>query len=209
MSELRAFDPITLEILWQRLVSAVDEASVALIRAAFSTIVRESHAPDIGGRTGNHDLRDVYEEGVQIPPLKLLRRGKPDETLVAMLAANVRAPEAVVGDLWAQLASLDIIDARVVSLMGEYGLDALDGLSDEIQRRTEAAMRRAVAAVPAGTYRHAFDTDGVLGHPIHIEMAMTFAPTRPTGGSWPCCPTCATTRACGALSRSSRLKARS
>jgi N-methylhydantoinase B len=254
------FDTITLEILWQRLVSAVDEASAALIRAAFSTIVRESydfacvitdtrgellaqaqnsipafigtlprtvqwlmsyfppdglspgdvlvsndpwygtghlpdinlvkpifyratligyaaataHAPDIGGRTGSHDLRDVYEEGVQIPPLKLLRKGVVDETLVAMLRANVRAADAVIGDLWAQMGALDVIEARVMTVMDEYGLNELDALSSEIQQRTQAAMRRAIAEVPHGTYRHAFDTDGILGHTVHIEMSMTF-----------------------------------
>lgn len=259
-SEGGGFDPITLEILWQRLVSAVDEASVALVRAAFSTVVRESHdfacviadsrgdllaqaqqsipafigtlprtvrwllcrfpvetlapgdvlisnnpwygtghlpdinvvkpvfrsgrivafagatahAPDIGGRTGSHDLRDVFEEGIQIPPLKLLRAGTVDETLVAMLRENVRTPDEVIGDLWAQVAALDLIEHRVLSLMDEYGLDEIDGLSREIQARTEAAMRRAIAAVPPGSYRHAFDTDGILGHPVHIEMAVTF-----------------------------------
>jgi N-methylhydantoinase B len=260
MSHPMQFDPIALEILWQRLVSAVEEASAALIRAAFSTVVRESHdfacvitdsrgdllaqgqqsipafigtlprtvrwllthfpatelapgdvliandpwfgtghlpdinvvkpifrgarligyaastahAPDIGGRTGSHDLRDVFEEGVQIPPLKLLRCGVVDDTLIAMLSKNVRAPEAVIGDLWAQVAALDLISARVLTLMDEYRLDELDALSGEIQRRTEAAMRAAIAAVPQGTYRHAFDTDGILGHKVHIEMAVTF-----------------------------------
>ena len=133
-----------------------------------------AHAPDIGGRTGSHDLRDVYEEGVQIPPLKLLRQGVVDETLVAMLRANVRGADAVIGDLWAQLGALDVIEARVATVIEEYRLDGLDRLSREIQQRTEAAMRRAIAEVPHGTYRHAFDTDGMLGHKVHIEMAMTF-----------------------------------
>ena len=255
------FDPVTLEVLWSRLVSAVDEASAALIRAAFSTVVRESHdfacvitdasgrllaqaqrsipafigtlprtvgwllerhfpaatlapgdvlicndpwygtghlpdinlvkpvfldgvlvgfaaatahAPDIGGRTGSHDLRDIYEEGLQIPPLRLLRAGRVDETLVAMLRANVRAPEAVIGDLWAQLAALDVIETRLLALMREYGLGEIGGLAADVHARSEAAMRAAIATVPQGTYRHAFDTDGMLGHKVHIEMAMTF-----------------------------------
>jgi N-methylhydantoinase B len=256
-----SFDAVTLEVLWSRLVSAVDEASAALIRAAFSTVVRESHdfacvitdasggllaqaqrsipafigtlprtvgwllhrhfpveslspgdvlicndpwfgtghlpdinlvkpvflddalvgfaastahAPDIGGRTGSHDLRDIFEEGVQIPPLRLLRAGTVDETLLAMLQANVRAPEAVIGDLWAQMAALDIVETRLIGLMREYGLRELGALSAAVQDRSEAAMRAAIATVPQGTYRHAFDTDGMAGHKVHIEMAMTF-----------------------------------
>ncbi len=260
MEKSAPFDPITLEILWQRLVSAADEASAALIRAAFSTVVRESHdfscvvvdsrgemlaqaqqsiplfngtlsrtvrwlmskfpaaelapddvlisndpwegtghlpdinvvkpiffkgkivgyaaatahAPDIGGRTGSHDLRDIFEEGVQIPPLKFVRGGVVDETFITMLRANVRGPDAVIGDLWAQLGALNLIEARVCTVMEEYGLSELDTLSHEIHTRSEAAMRKAIAAVPKGTYRASFDADGAFGHPLHIEMAMIF-----------------------------------
>jgi N-methylhydantoinase B len=98
-------------------------------------------------------IRDVFEEGFQIPPLKLMRRGEADETLIALLRANVRAPDEVRGDLFAQIAGMDVIEKRVLGLMDEYGLDDLAGLASEIHNRSEAAMRAAITRVPAGTYR--------------------------------------------------------
>ena len=181
----RTFDPIELELLWRRLISAVDEAAVAMVRTSFSTLVRESydfscvitdqdgqslvqasesipsiigtlpetvkhflrffppdqlspgdvlitndiwlgtghlpditlakpifksgkliafsattaHAPDIGGKIRSPEPREVFEEGLQIPPMKMIAAGKTDETLVTIIRQNVRTPDQTIGDL--------------------------------------------------------------------------------------------------------------
>ena len=258
-SDAAPFDAATLQILWGRLISAVDEASAALVRTAFSSVVRESydfacvvtdarghlvaqatqsipsfigtlprtvrwfqelypaekltpgdvlisndpwhgtghlpdinvvkpiflgerligfaastaHAPDIGGRTGSLEMRDIYEEGFQIPPMKLITGGKVNQSLVSLLRANVRAPDDVVGDLWAQITGLDIIEQRTLSLMEEYGFAELTALADEIHDRSEAAMRAAIAKAPRGTWRYAVTADGGP-MPIEIRIAVSF-----------------------------------
>ena len=76
-----------------------------------------AHAPDIGGKIRSPEPREVFEEGLQIPPLKLMRRGETDETLVAMIRQNVRTPDQTLGDLWAQVVALDVMEDRLLSLM--------------------------------------------------------------------------------------------
>src|SRR5438309_1075448 len=195
----RTFDPIELELLWRRLISAVDEAAVAMVRTSFSTLVRESydfscvitdqdgqslvqasesipsfigtlpetvkhflrafppekltpgdvlitndiwlgtghlpditlakpifkdgklvafsattaHAPDIGGKIRSPEPREVFEEGLQIPPMKMIAAGKTDETLVTIIRKNVRTPDQTMGDLYAQIVALDVMEDRL------------------------------------------------------------------------------------------------
>ena len=132
-----------------------------------------AHAPDIGGKIRSPEPREVFEEGLQIPPLKLLRAGQADETLLALLRQNVRTPEQTLGDLWAQVVALDLMEERLLALMEQAELDDLGDLASEIQGRCEAAMRTAIAALPDGTYRSELQTDGLMDKPITIRMALT------------------------------------
>jgi N-methylhydantoinase B len=132
-----------------------------------------AHAPDIGGKIRSPEPREVFEEGLQIPPLKLMRRGEADETLVAMIRQNVRTPDQTLGDLWAQVVALDLMEERLLGLMEGAGLDDLTDLAHEIQGRCESAMRAAIAALPDGTYRSELQTDGLLDAPVTIRMALT------------------------------------
>mgnify|MGYP002620746748 CR=1 FL=1 len=132
-----------------------------------------AHAPDIGGKIRSPEPREVFEEGLQIPPLKLMRRSVADETLVAMIRQNVRTPEQTLGDLWAQVVALDLMEDRLLGLMAGHDLPDLVDLAAEIQGRCESAMRAAIAALPDGTYRSELQTDGLLDTPITIRMALT------------------------------------
>jgi N-methylhydantoinase B len=132
-----------------------------------------AHAPDIGGKIRSPEPREVFEEGLQIPPLKLLRRGVQDDTLVAMIRQNVRTPDQTMGDLWAQVVALDVMEDRLLALMEAYDLPDLTELASVIQGRCEAAMRAAIAALPDGTYHSSLQTDGLLDTPITIRLALT------------------------------------
>jgi N-methylhydantoinase B len=252
------FDAATLEVLWNRLISVVDEAAAALVRTSFSTVVRESydftcvltdrhgesvaqatdanpgfistlpntvrhflaeypperlapgdvlitndpwlatghlpditvakplflagrlvafaasaaHTSDIGGKMRSAEPREIFEEGFQIPILKLMEAGAPNESLLRLLRQNVRTPDLTLGDLWAQVTALDLMERRLLELMRGYGLPALDALAGEIQRRSERAMRAAIRALPDGTCRSAMETDG-LDEPLTLAVAVT------------------------------------
>ncbi len=251
-------DAITLELIWTRMISIVDEAAASLVRTSFSTIVRESndfacvltdasgqslaqatdsipsfintvprtirhflaeypvdtlrpgdilitndiwmgtghlpditvakplfrggrlvgfagsvaHAPDIGGRQRSADAREVFEEGLQIPVMKVMTEGAMDRTFERILRKNVREPDQVMGDLYAQFTALQLIETRVGALMAEQGLDTLEDVAAEIHGRSETAMREAIRRVPEGTYRQSAISDG-FAEPIVLEMAMT------------------------------------
>jgi N-methylhydantoinase B len=253
-------DAVTLEVLWTRLISVVDEAAKAIVRTSFSTLSNEandfaciltdargsalaqnsgsipsfigtlpatvrhflremgaermqpgdvlitndawmgtghmsdvsvlkpifhrdrlvafsattSHMPDIGGRIRAIEAREVFEEGLHIPLAKLVHAGRVDDTLVALVRANVRTPDQTMGDIWAQASANELMERRVRALMDDYGLTTLADLGDELFARSERAMREAIRTVPSGTYRYGFKTDGT-GAPFEFRLALTVA----------------------------------
>lgn len=237
MTSKNKFDPITLEILWRRLISIVDEADASVARTAFSSLLRDAHdytcmftdsrgrelvqgtfctpgqagamalgvkniiratplkayspgdvivvndpwllaghlndvcvlSPifykdkpvaftacvfhhsDIGGRVSS-DNREVYEEGLFIPPVKLYDAGVLNEAVLEMIRWNVRTPEEVTGDLRSQVAANHVCAQKIVEMMTDERLSTLDDLADEIIMRTEKSMRGAIQSIPNGIY---------------------------------------------------------
>jgi len=127
------------------------------------------HTADIGGHVLSAEAREVYEEGLQIPILKLYEAGRPNETLVALIRENTRLPEMVLGDFHAQIAGGAVGGERLLEFMEEFGLEHLEPLADEIIGRTERAMREAIRALRPGVYEHAITSDG-FGEPITIRV---------------------------------------
>jgi N-methylhydantoinase B len=134
-----------------------------------------AHAPDIGGKIRSPEPREVFEEGLQIPPMKLLRAGQPDDTLVGLIRKNVRTPDETMGDLWAQVVALDLMEDRLLHLMAQADLADLRALAWEIQSRCETAMRAAIAELPDGTYHSSLQTDGLMDTPVNLRMALSVA----------------------------------
>ena len=130
-----------------------------------------AHVPDIGGRIRSVEPREVFEEGFHIPPMKLLREGVADESLLKLMRTNVRTPDQTVGDLFAQVGALEVMEHRLRTLMDDYGLHSLEAFADELYRRSDAAMREAVRSLPDGTYRYEMVTDG-LEEPFTFRIAL-------------------------------------
>ena len=131
-----------------------------------------AHMADIGGTLWSADTREVFEEGIRIPPLLYLVEGRVNADLQAMIRANVRLPEPVLGDIAAQIAAGETAARGLRDLIAREGIDDLAPISREICARTERAMRAAIAAIPEGTYRSALDLDGTGEEPVHIEVAV-------------------------------------
>ncbi|HEX6212140.1 MAG TPA: hydantoinase B/oxoprolinase family protein [Methylomirabilota bacterium] len=127
------------------------------------------HTADIGGHVLSAEAREVYEEGLQIPLLKLYEAGRPNETLVAMIRENTRLPEMVLGDFHAQIAGGAVGGERLLEFMDEFGLERLEPLADEIIGRTERALREAIRALRPGVFEHAITSDG-FDEPITIRV---------------------------------------
>jgi N-methylhydantoinase B len=129
------------------------------------------HTADFGGRPYGPDGADVYEEGLELPVLKLYKAGEPNEELHRIIAANVRYPEQVIGDLQAQVSGNAVGGDRLLGVMDESGLDDLAPLAGELIARTEAAMREAIRMVPDGTYAYRTTVDG-FDDPIELALAI-------------------------------------
>jgi N-methylhydantoinase B len=252
----RASDPVFVEVAWSRLIAVVEQEAQALLRTAFTNIVRESgdlsagvfdlqgrmvaqavtgtpghinsmalavqhvlravppetlvpgdvlatndpwlasghlnditvvtpvfhrarlvgytastcHAMDIGGRGITVDALDCYEEGFLLPPCRLYSAGRPQQVL-DLLAANVRAPEAVMGDLHAQVSGNAVGAHRLVEMLDELGLAAIEDLAATILDRSEAGMRAAIAEIPDGEYRGELRLDG-FEEPVIIRTCV-------------------------------------
>jgi N-methylhydantoinase B len=204
----RELDAVALEVLWNRLISIVNEQAAVLMHASFTTVVREAgdlsagvfdragnmvaqavtgtpghintmancvrhfvsqypidslspgdslltndpwlasghlhditvvtpvfykgrgvgwfantcHAMDIGGRTLGAGAREVFEEGLHIPIMKLFRQGQINSDLIDIVRANVRTPDEVVGDLYAQQAANDVGGTKLIQALEAYDL---------------------------------------------------------------------------------------
>jgi N-methylhydantoinase B len=231
------FDPITLEILWARLISIAEEADASIARTAFSTIVRDGndysniicdaegreicqgprvtpgqcgalvrgvkkivnmfpkesfrpgdilisndpwllaghlndvallapifykeglvafsacvfHHGDIGGRVSADDS-EVHEEGLFLPPVKLLNGGLDNTAVFDIIQWNVRQPRLSMGDLRSQISATYIASRGVIEMMEDVGLETLDGLAAEIYKLSEQGMREGIERIPDGIY---------------------------------------------------------
>jgi N-methylhydantoinase B len=129
------------------------------------------HAMDIGGRTLGAGARQVYEEGINIPIMYLFRQGALNQDLIDILRANVREPDQVVGDLYAQQAGNDVGAVKLLETMVEYDLDTLDLLSQMVLDRSEEATRDAIEQIPNGRYEDEVPIDG-FDDPLVIKVAI-------------------------------------
>ncbi len=254
-------DPITLEVIWNRLISVVNEQAAALIYSSFTTVVREAgdlsagvfdrngnmvaqsvtgtpghintmancvknyvvpnhsidslqegdtlitndpweasghlfdltivspvfykgrgvawfastcHAVDIGGLTMGGDATELYEEGLAIPLMKLFEAGEPNRVLFDIIRANVRVPDQVIGDIYAQQVGNNVGAKKLIELLEEHNLPDIEAVSQMILDRTEMAVRNAVREIPDGTYTSEVTIDG-FDSPITIACAVTVA----------------------------------
>ena len=132
-----------------------------------------SHTVDIGGAT-SPQARDLFEEGLCIPVSHIVRAGEENGDVIRFLAANVRSPTETLGDLRAQIASMNETARRIRTLLGDVGIGDLDHVSAEVLERSERRMRGLIEAVPDGTYRSSIVADG-YDEPLTIRVAVTIA----------------------------------
>ena len=146
---------------------------------AFSATM--THHQDVGGMTPGSvptDATEVFQEGIRIPPLKLMEAGKPNITLMKILRRNVRIPDTFEGDLNAQIAACHVGARRLAALAEVHGSNHLTSIFAELLDRSEAMTRAALSEIPPGTYRYVdhLDNDGVdLEQRVRIEVAVTVA----------------------------------
>ena len=118
--------------------------------------------------------REVFQEGLIIPPVKLVKRGVVDGEILALILANVRTPVEREGDLTAQIAANRVGEKRLLGMVERYGVKKVAGYAAEAQDYAERVLRRTIAEIPDGTYEFAdaLDNDGFSDKPVGIRCAI-------------------------------------
>ena len=136
------------------------------------------HQMDVGGMTpgGNGcDATEIYQEGIRIPPIKLYDRGEPVQAMFDLIAANVRVPRLVIGDVRAQVAACLTGEREYLGLVDLYGLERFAQCGTALLDQAERLARNAITAMPDGTYRFTdwIDGDGIDDDPLPITVTIT------------------------------------
>ena len=141
-----------------------------------------AHWLDIGGVLGGMTT-DIFSEGLQLPILKLQKRGVLNQDIVDIIKMNVRIEERAMGDLRAQLTAVRTGERRFLELLGRYGKDSVLGAIEDIMDKSESAARARTLTIPDGVY-HAesfMDDDGIdIGKDIPIRVTVVVEGDRMT-----------------------------
>jgi len=119
-----------------------------------------SHLYDLGGLGMGPDGSDVFDEGLFLPPLKLVDRGEVNPVIIEIMKANSRSPIANEGDFYALIACCDVAALRLAEMMDEFSIADLEVLASHILSTSQQATEAAISKVPEGVYESELITDG-------------------------------------------------
>ncbi len=145
----------------------------------FGFVASRAHHADVGGMTpGSMPLStEIFQEGLIIPPLKLVEAGQTNAGVMRLLLANVRTPEERAGDLRAQLAANAKGAARLLEIVARYGAGEVQTYMAALLAYAERMTRALIAELPDGRYQFEdfLDSDGISPEPVKIAAAVTIA----------------------------------
>ncbi len=133
-----------------------------------------SHLVDLGGLGMGPEGSDIYDEGLMIPPCKLVSEGQLNDLLLEIVKANSREPIANEGDIYALIACCEAGADRVIQMMTDFGLDGLGTLSDYIISTSRQGTIDAIAKLPKGTWHSTLTVDG-YDDQIDLVAALTIS----------------------------------
>jgi N-methylhydantoinase B len=144
----------------------------------FGFVANVGHLAEIGGKAVGSfaaDATEVFQEGLRIPPVKIVKRDENDLELWRLIMANHRTPRNTWGDLNAQIGSLRVAERRVLELLDRYGREFVEQAADELMDYSERWMRAEIAAIPDGTYEFTerMEDDGVVDQPVTFHVTVT------------------------------------
>ena len=144
----------------------------------FCHLASVGHWHDIGGNVpGNYNpvATKSFQEGMLIPPVKLIEGGELRQDIIDILRANSRLPRSLYGDLKAQINALDLGERRLATLLEEYGADIVREAFQELQDRAAKLMRSNISELPNGFFScdDWLDNDGIIDEPLKIALDLT------------------------------------
>ena len=165
-------------------ITLVSPVFLARERKPAFFVANRAHHSDVGGMSpGSMPVaRELYQEGLILPPVRLARRGRIVDDVLALVLANVRTPDEREGDLTAQIAANRVADARLRHTVRRYGRRASLGYAAALQDYTERVLRATIREIPDGRYafEDALDDDGFGDTPIRIRAVVQIRGDRAT-----------------------------
>jgi N-methylhydantoinase B len=146
----------------------------------FGFVANVGHLAEIGGKAVGSfaaDATEVFQEGLRIPPVKIVKRDQPDMELWKLIMANHRTPRNTWGDINAQIASLRVAERRLIEVIDHYGRDLIERGSEELMDYSERWMRAEISAIQDGVYEFTdwMEDDGVVAEPVKLHVTVTVA----------------------------------
>lgn len=143
---------------------------------AFSA--NKAHWTEVGGKDPGSfttDATEIFQEGLQFPCIKIYEEGKLNQSLVDLIAENVRFPELSLGDMWAQIAALRTGEKRFIELCDKYGKDVVMTCIDYLLEQGERVSLEQLAQLPKGTFEAVdyIDGDGLGSGPFKVQVKVT------------------------------------
>lgn len=150
----------------------------------FFYVAARAHHADVGGRYPGSmgPCDEIYQEGIRIPPIKIVKGGALVSEILDMLLYNVRTPEEREGDLTAQIGACRVGETRLLEIIKKFGLDSTSSLTKELLNYSERLARGELSHMPEGTFEAEdfLDDDGYSDSPIRIRVAVTLDPQTAT-----------------------------
>ncbi|MEM8836975.1 MAG: hydantoinase B/oxoprolinase family protein [Pseudomonadota bacterium] len=133
-----------------------------------------SHLVDLGGLGMGPEGSDIYDEGLLIPPCKLVDRGEINALLLEIVKANSREPIANEGDIYALIACCEAGSGKLLQMMREFSISDLEALSDYIIETSRQGTLAAIKGLPAGRWKSALTVDG-YDEPVDLRATLTIS----------------------------------
>ena len=135
------------------------------------------HWPDTGGMVPggfSATATEIVQEGLRLPPVKLVRRGKICQDIIDIVLNNIRVAEERIGDIRAQLGALSVGEKRLTQLLDRYGVETVDAAISQLKDGSERLMRAHIDSIPDGTYSATtiVDSDGIADRPLEVVLDM-------------------------------------
>lgn len=146
--------------------------------ALISYVANKAHHSDVGGRVPGSlpgDATELFEEGLIIPPIRLIRKGRMDPDVARFILSNVRTPRISMGDLRAQIAANNLGKRRLQELVDEHGVETLTVAMEELIRYSERRVRGEIRKMPDGVYRGEdwLEDTGIGSSAVPLRIAIT------------------------------------
>lgn len=146
----------------------------------FGFVANIGHMAEIGGKAPGGfaaDATEVYQEGLRLPPVKIVDQGRDVEDIWKIILSNHRTPRNSYGDLKAMIGSLYVAERRVIDLVKQYGIPTMRQATEELMNLAEQRMRAEISRMPNGEYQFddLMEDDGVTDQPRRIHLTLTIA----------------------------------